>query len=127
MSSEHRKQIVKHELWELSWLFLYLAFFFCALVAYDTLLLRQYQVEYWNFGFAVLNAFVITKRTFSTPTRLYTTNRTCGARCATQCQARVYSRLASTLTLYCVRIEEQKVFSARMASIRRLPMIGLRS
>jgi hypothetical protein len=61
MSSEHRKQIVKHELWELSWLFLYLAFFFCALVAYDTLLLRQYQVEYWNFGFAVLNGFVITK------------------------------------------------------------------
>ena len=43
------------------WLFLYLAFFFCALVAYDTLLLKQYQVEYWNFGFAVLNAAVITK------------------------------------------------------------------
>jgi hypothetical protein len=63
MSSEHRdrKQKVKHEFWELSWLFLYLAFFFCALVAYDTLLLRQYQVEYWNFGFAFLNAFVITK------------------------------------------------------------------
>jgi len=43
------------------WLFLYLAFFFCALVAYDTLLLKQFEVEYWNFGFALLNAAVITK------------------------------------------------------------------
>lgn len=43
------------------WLFLYLAFFFCALVAYDTLLLKQYEIEYWNFGFALLNAAVITK------------------------------------------------------------------
>ena len=45
----------------MTWLFLYLAFFFCALVAYDTLLLNQYAVEYWNFGFALLNAAVITK------------------------------------------------------------------
>jgi len=63
MNSAHpgRKEKLKHELWEMVWLFLYLAFFFCALVAYDTLLLKQYQVEYWNFGFALLNAAVITK------------------------------------------------------------------
>jgi len=63
MNSPHpdRKQKIKHELWEMLWLFLYLAFFFCALVAYDTLLLNQYEVEYWNFGFALLNAAVITK------------------------------------------------------------------
>jgi hypothetical protein len=56
-----RKEKIKHELLEMLWLFLYLAFFFCALVAYDTLLLNQYAVEYWNFGFALLNAAVITK------------------------------------------------------------------
>lgn len=63
MSSAHpeRKQKIKHELWEMLWLFLYLAFFFCALVTYDIFLLKQYEVAYWNFGFAVLNALVITK------------------------------------------------------------------
>jgi len=63
MGSAHpeRKQKIKHELWEMAWLFLYLAFFFCALVIYDTFLLKQYEVEFWNFGFAVLNALVITK------------------------------------------------------------------
>ncbi|HVP56148.1 MAG TPA: hypothetical protein VMU45_14255 [Candidatus Eisenbacteria bacterium] len=37
MSSEgsDRKQRVKHELWEMTWFFLYLAFFLCALIAYD--------------------------------------------------------------------------------------------
>jgi hypothetical protein len=45
----------------MTWLFLYLAFFFCALVAYDFFLLKQYEVAYWNFGFALLNALVITK------------------------------------------------------------------
>ncbi|HEY6266344.1 MAG TPA: hypothetical protein VIW93_16215 [Candidatus Acidoferrum sp.] len=63
MGSSHpeRRQKVKHELWEMTWLFLYLAFFLCALVAYDLFLLKQYEVAYWNFGFAVLNALVITK------------------------------------------------------------------
>jgi len=63
LNSTHarRKEKIKHELREMLWLFLYLAFFFCALVAYDTLLLKQYEVEYWNFGFALLNAAVITK------------------------------------------------------------------
>ena len=40
---------------------LYLAFSFCALLAYDLFLLKQYDVAYWNFGFALLNALVITK------------------------------------------------------------------
>jgi hypothetical protein len=63
MSSSHsdRKQKIKHELWEMIWLFLYLAFFFCALAAYDLLLLKQYEAGYWNFGFAVLNALVVMK------------------------------------------------------------------
>jgi hypothetical protein len=63
MSSEglDRKQRAKHELWEMTWLFLYLAFFFCALNAYDMFLLKQYEIEYWNYGFALINALVITK------------------------------------------------------------------
>ena len=64
MSSEHSsfKQKAKHELNEMLVLSAYLAFFLCALSAYKLLLLKQYQVdEYWNFGFALINALVITK------------------------------------------------------------------
>ena len=63
MTSAHpeRKQKIKHELWEMTSLFLYLAFFFCSLVTYDTLLLKQYEIASWNLGFALLNALVITK------------------------------------------------------------------
>jgi len=63
MNSDHsdRKRKIKHELREMLALFLYLAFFFCALVTYNMLLLAQYHVEYWNFAFALINAAVITK------------------------------------------------------------------
>src|SRR5215472_15024537 len=63
MNSAHpdRKQKIKHELFEMLTIFLYLAFFFCALTAYDMFLLRQYQVEFWNYTFAIVNALVITK------------------------------------------------------------------
>jgi hypothetical protein len=63
MSTAHpdRKQKIMHELREMFALFLYLAFFFCALVTYNMLLLAQYNVEYWNFAFALINAAVITK------------------------------------------------------------------
>ena len=39
-----RRQKIKHELRDVT-IFLYLAFFFCALVTYDIFLLRQYHVE----------------------------------------------------------------------------------
>jgi hypothetical protein len=63
MSSAHpeRRQKIKHELWEMLWLFLYLAFFFCALVTYNALLLSQYNIKYLNYAFALINAAVITK------------------------------------------------------------------
>jgi hypothetical protein len=63
MSSAHpeRRQKIKHELWEMTWLFLYLAFFFCALVTYNSLLLDEYHVKYLNYAFALINAAVITK------------------------------------------------------------------
>jgi hypothetical protein len=63
MNSAHPevKQKVKHELQEMLELSLYLAFFFCALAVYDMLLLNQYEIVNWNFGFALINALVITK------------------------------------------------------------------
>jgi hypothetical protein len=65
MSSENAggglKQKTIHELWELAWIFLYLAFFFCSLELYSVLLLRDFHVKYLNFGFAVINALVVAK------------------------------------------------------------------
>lgn len=55
------KEKAKHELRELLAIFLYLAFFFCALTTYDMLLLREYHVKYWDYAFALINAIVITK------------------------------------------------------------------
>ena len=55
------KQKAIHEFKEMVVLALYLAFFFCALAAYSMLLVRQFKVEYWNYGFALINALVIAK------------------------------------------------------------------
>ncbi len=59
--SKNRKEKAKHELKELLIIFFYLAFFFCALVTYSTLLLNEYHVKYLNYAFALINALVITK------------------------------------------------------------------
>ncbi len=50
-----------HEAVEFAWVFAYLAFFFCALETYSTLLLREYHVKYLSYAFALLNALVIAK------------------------------------------------------------------
>lgn len=55
------KQKVVHESEQFLIIFLYLAFFFCAVVTYSMLLLRQYHVAYYNYAFAVINALVIAK------------------------------------------------------------------
>jgi hypothetical protein len=59
--SKGLKQKTIHELWELAWVFLYLAFFFCSLELYSVLLLRDFHVKYLNFGFALINALVVAK------------------------------------------------------------------
>src|SRR6516225_4700068 len=63
MNSAHadRKQKIKHELREMLGLTLYLVFFFCAIEIYRMFLLNQYDISYWNFGFALINALVVTK------------------------------------------------------------------
>ena len=55
------KRKAEHELRELLEIFLYLAFFFCALATYGMLLLDEFHVKYWNYAFALINALVITK------------------------------------------------------------------
>jgi hypothetical protein len=55
------KEKAAHEFKEITIVFAYLAFFFCALTTYSTLLLEKYEVSYFNYGAALLNAFVITK------------------------------------------------------------------
>jgi hypothetical protein len=63
MNSAHpdRRQKIKHELREMLGLTVYLAFFFCAIEIYRMFLLNQYNVSYWNLGFALINALVVTK------------------------------------------------------------------
>jgi hypothetical protein len=55
------KQEAKHEGKELLLITAYLAFFFCALATYTTLLLKQYDVPFWNYAFALINSLVIAK------------------------------------------------------------------
>ena len=55
------KQKVTHELVQLVAIFLYLAFFFCALATYSMLLLKEFNVSYFTYGFALINALVIAK------------------------------------------------------------------
>ncbi|MBB5340121.1 hypothetical protein [Tunturiibacter gelidoferens] len=69
MSTEHPatkpglKQKAKHELVDFAWIAFYLAFFFCALVTYTMLVLRNYDVSdsSMNYTFALVNALVIGK------------------------------------------------------------------
>jgi hypothetical protein len=55
------KQKAKHELEQLTIIFLYLAFFFCAIATYSMLLLDKFYVWYFAYGFALINAFAIAK------------------------------------------------------------------
>jgi hypothetical protein len=55
------KQKIKHEFVEFLGIAVYLAFFFCSLAAYQSLLLRDYHIHYFSDGAAILNALIIAK------------------------------------------------------------------
>ena len=55
------KQKAAHEFREIATLFLYLAFFFCALATYSMLLFGRFHISYFAYGAALINALVITK------------------------------------------------------------------
>ena len=50
-----------HEFEEFGAIFLYLAFFFCALATHSMLLLKDFHVSYLAYGFAIFNALAIAK------------------------------------------------------------------
>jgi hypothetical protein len=55
------KQKAIHEFIQFLGIFLYLAFFFCAVTTYRMLLLNDFRDSYINYSFAAINAFVIAK------------------------------------------------------------------
>jgi hypothetical protein len=55
------KQKAIHEFEEFVEIFLYLAFFFCALATYSMFLLNRFNVSYFTYGSALINALVIAK------------------------------------------------------------------
>jgi hypothetical protein len=55
------KKKAERELKEFAGISLYLAFFFCALSTYSTLLLRKYEINYLNYTFAIVNALIVAK------------------------------------------------------------------
>jgi len=55
------KQKVIHEFTQFIRIFLYLAFFFCAVTTYRMLLLSDFRDSYINYAFSVINALVIAK------------------------------------------------------------------
>jgi hypothetical protein len=54
------KQKTVYELKEITYVFLFLAFFFCALSTYRMLLLKNFEISF-IYGTALLNAFLVTK------------------------------------------------------------------
>ena len=66
MTAEHPeqkslKQKASHEMREFFGIFLFLALFLCTLAAYSTLLLQEFQVRYFAFGAALINALIMSK------------------------------------------------------------------
>ena len=55
------KQKAKHELVDFIFISLYLAFVLCAIATYTMLVLRKYEVNYWVYGTAIINALVVAK------------------------------------------------------------------
>jgi len=55
------KQKTAHEFGEMAIVFLYLAFFFCAVATYGMLLLGKFQISYFTYGAALVNALVVAK------------------------------------------------------------------
>ena len=66
MNSENSKSAglkrkITHQFEELAQIFLFLAFFFCAIATYRMLLLNEFHVSYFDYGAALINALVIAK------------------------------------------------------------------
>jgi hypothetical protein len=55
------KKKAENELKEYAFISLYLAFVLCAISTYTMLVLRRYEVSYWTYGTAIINALIVAK------------------------------------------------------------------
>ena len=55
------KENITHQIGELAKIFVYLAFFFCAVSTYRMLLLNEFHVSYFDYGAALINALIVAK------------------------------------------------------------------
>jgi hypothetical protein len=55
------KRNIIHQVVDLVKIFVYLAFCFCSIATYKMLLLNQFQVSYFDYGAALINALVVAK------------------------------------------------------------------
>ena len=60
MASKLQKKAI-HEFQQFVGIFLYLAFYFCSITTYRVLLLKEFHALYFNYSFALVNAFVFAK------------------------------------------------------------------
>ena len=55
------KEKIRHEVKEMLVIFLYLAAFFCAFTTYRRLVMNEFGLSYFHYGFALLKALVLAK------------------------------------------------------------------
>lgn len=55
------KQIIKNELGQFFMYTVFLAFFFCSLTIYSRLLLKEFSIIYFRFGYGIIQAVVLAK------------------------------------------------------------------
>jgi hypothetical protein len=55
------KQKAMHELIDFALISLYLAVIFCAVSTCAMLILRKYDVDFWNYSFSIINALIVAK------------------------------------------------------------------
>ena len=58
---KHIREVVVHETWELIGISAFLAAFFVSLTIYRRLLLREYNIAYYEYGFALVESLVLGK------------------------------------------------------------------
>ncbi len=58
---KHIREVVVHETWELLGIAAFLAAFFVSLTTYRRLLLAEYHIAYYEYGFAIVESLVLAK------------------------------------------------------------------
>jgi hypothetical protein len=59
--TKHIKEVVVHETWELLGIAAFLAAFFVSLTTYRRLLMEEYHIAYYEYGYAIVESLVLAK------------------------------------------------------------------